>query len=37
MGVCVATGQMATTRTPCGATSSASAFVSVITAPLDAA
>ena len=35
--VCVATGQMATTRTPCGATSRASALVRVITAPFDAA
>src|SRR5207253_1112219 len=32
MGVCVATGAMATTRTPCGAASSASASVSVTTA-----
>jgi hypothetical protein len=37
IGVCVATGAIATTRTPCGAVSSASAFVSVTTAPLEAA
>ena len=37
IGVSVATGAIATTRTPCGAASRARLFVSVTTAPFEAA